>query len=95
MQAPCSFYDVAPAGLTSIRRIVMAKSRSRARSAAHENGDWVPLASFVVEFQGHHADAAVRTVVHHVEADEDVAWPGIQAVPVAEWMLARAPAPRP
>ena len=67
--------------------------RARELAEAAEHADWVPLASFVVEFQGRLATPELRTVVHHVEADENEAWPGIETERVSEWMLERAPEP--
>jgi hypothetical protein len=68
---------------------------ARARELSGESAlpEWVPLASFVVEFQGCEATRGLRTVVHHVEADENEAWPGIETERVCQWMLARAPGP--
>jgi hypothetical protein len=68
-------------------------ARARELSGASEHPEWVPLASFVVEFQGREATAGQRTVVHHVEADENEAWPGIETERISQWMLARAPGP--
>jgi hypothetical protein len=67
--------------------------RARELAEAAEHADWVPLASFVVEFQGRLATPELRTVVHHVEADENEAWPEIETERVSEWMLERAPEP--
>lgn len=64
---------------------------ARARELAEP--DWAPLASFVVEFQGHEATGALRTVVHHVEADESETWLGVEAGRASDWMLQRAPEP--
>jgi hypothetical protein len=68
-------------------------ARARELAGAAEHPDWVPLASFVVEFQGCQATPGLRTAVHHVEADETEAWPGIETERVSEWMLERAPEP--
>ena len=68
-------------------------ARARELAGEAEHPDWVPLASFVVEFQGRQATPGQRTVVHHVEADENEAWPGIETDRVSEWMLERAPEP--
>jgi hypothetical protein len=67
--------------------------RARELAEAAEHADWVPLASFVVEFQGRLATSELRTVVHHVEADENEAWPEIETERASEWMLERAPEP--
>jgi hypothetical protein len=59
-------------------------------SEARENG-WKPFASFVVEFQtrmaGDDGATQLRTAVHHMEADLDDHWPGIEAKSLCEWML--------
>lgn len=60
--------------------------------------DWLPFASFVVEFQSQELGGreapeppvVCRTAVHYVEADEDKAWLGIEGRRLSEWMLERA-----
>jgi hypothetical protein len=65
--------------------------------------DWAPFASFVVEFQsrereevaGRRSAVAFRTAVHHVEADEDKHWLGIESELLSRWMLEKAESERP
>jgi hypothetical protein len=79
-------------GQVASRRIVEPwLEQARQLAAAAENADWVPLASFVVEFQGRKTTGALRTVVHHVEADDDEMWPGVEPRRASDWMLERAP----
>jgi hypothetical protein len=60
--------------------------------------DWLPFASFVVEFQSRKLEGgeagkssvAYRTAVHHVEADDDETWLGITSQLLSKWMLERA-----
>jgi hypothetical protein len=60
--------------------------------------DWLPFASFVVEFQSQERGGreapeppvVCRTAVHHMEADEDEAWGGIEGRRLSEWMVERA-----
>jgi predicted flap endonuclease-1-like 5' DNA nuclease len=66
-------------------------ARARELSAAPEATEWTPLASFVVEFQGLGGHGPLRTLGHHVEADENESWPGVETEQVARWMRARAP----
>lgn len=58
-------------------------------STIRENG-WKPFASFVVEFQERPADDKTieyRTTAHHVEADTNKEWPGIERDQQCHWML--------
>jgi hypothetical protein len=49
---------------------------------------WKPIASFVVEFQQKVEDGQVqrRTTVHHMEADEEISWPGIEREQLGLWL---------
>lgn len=62
-------------------------------SGAHPNrAGWEPFASFVVEFQSRRDGDDVleqRTSVHHLEADKDDQWPGIDSDRLCRWMLSR------
>jgi hypothetical protein len=68
-------------------------ARAQELATAAERLDWGPLASFVVEFQGRQGSGDLRTVVHHVEGDQNESWAGIETGRVSHWMLARAPKP--
>lgn len=58
------------------------------RITAKDEG-WKPIASFVVEFQEYDEGASVeqRTRVHHVEADKNRMWSGIEYTELCEWMV--------
>ena len=74
-----------------------ASREERAESASDRN--WRPFASFVVEFQrlenegdinGGQLPTHYRTAIHHVEADDNDAWLGIDLGQLSQWMLKRA-----
>jgi hypothetical protein len=57
------------------------------------DGDWKPFASFVVEFQARQVRGQVdelRTMAHHMEADADTSWAGIESEQLCQWMLEQA-----
>lgn len=89
--------DEVVAGLKAAGQVASASvargwvTRARELAEPAEPAGWAPLASFVVEFQGHEATRALRTVVHHVEADESETWLGVETGRAAHWMLERAP----
>lgn len=49
---------------------------------------WKPIASFVVEFQQKDEGDQLqrRTTVHHMEADEEISWPGIEREQLGLWL---------
>lgn len=54
--------------------------------------EWMPAATFVVEFQQHEgstARPAWRTVVHHLEADLGQTWPDVEVDGVYAWLRRR------
>jgi len=58
-------------------------------SAGHKDG-WEPFASFLVYFQTREVEKgeiAYQTLVHHLEEDHDISWPGIEADGLSVWML--------
>lgn len=63
------------------------------RSAGKPQKDsWKPFASFVVEFQarkGKNGSEKQRSTVHHVEADKNEKWTGIEGERLCRWMLER------
>lgn len=56
------------------------------RQRAPENG-WHPVASFVVEYQKNKRTGAMRTAIHHMEADKTQEWPGVEYNEVCFWMV--------
>ncbi|MDX1440146.1 MAG: hypothetical protein R3284_09605 [Rubricoccaceae bacterium] len=73
-------------------------TKKKARPAATKKGarrrraDWEPFASFVVEFQsrkGGDDETKERTSVHHLQADKDQQWAGIETERLCQWMLHR------
>jgi hypothetical protein len=60
-----------------------------ARPAGME-AEWMPFASFVVEFQSRNVEGRVaehRTTAHHMETHADADWPGLESVKLSQWML--------
>lgn len=63
-----------------------------------EEDEWKPFASFVVEFQvckGKNGAEKQRTAVHHLEADKNEGWAGIEDERLCRWMLERIGEERP
>ena len=77
-------------GRASVSSNAATKTKARHRTA---QGDWKPFASFIVEFQYRSANGAreQRTTAHHMEADKEVAWSGIEGDRLTSWMLERLP----
>lgn len=63
--------------------------------SADMEGEWRPVASFVVELQlasrsGLGSTQRWRTVVHHVEGDRNKTWPGLEVDALAQWIAEQA-----
>lgn len=57
-----------------------------------KDAGWKPIASFVVEFQENEVGSVVperRTKAHHVEADKNQMWSGIEHEELCAWMVQR------
>ena len=71
--------------------ISKAKELAEAKKT-NRQGDWEPFASFVVEFQARRVENGATeqcTSVQHMEADQDMMWPGIETESLCRWMLDR------
>jgi len=84
-------WELAAANLSSQQAVESAdaKAERNTNSPAGE-GEWQPLASFVVEFQARKVEGRAeeqRTTVHHMEADKGEKWPGIEGEQLCQWML--------
>ncbi|MEZ4594097.1 MAG: hypothetical protein R3D55_23595 [Chloroflexota bacterium] len=58
---------------------------------------WVPIASFVVEFQQKREAAQVqqRTTVHYMEQDQQITWPGFEYEQLGRWLAQQVPVQEP
>jgi hypothetical protein len=65
----------------------LAGSSAPRHPAMSRESGWKPVASFVVEFQEHEVEGERRTRVHHVEADKNRMWSGIEHEELCAWMV--------
>ncbi|MEZ4714076.1 MAG: hypothetical protein R3A44_43230 [Caldilineaceae bacterium] len=74
-------------------RLATAATQRAANPPLGLEKDWRPIASFAVEFQERIVEDAefqmrqFQTTVHHMEADSDAMWTGIESERLCKWML--------
>ncbi|MBK7896534.1 MAG: hypothetical protein WAS33_03030 [Candidatus Promineifilaceae bacterium] len=70
---------------------------SRPANPEKEPHAWIPIASFVVEFQQKSAASPPqrRTTVHYMEQDQEITWPGFEYEQLGLWLAQQIPVDEP